>query len=539
MRNLISYIAILLFSFTVASAQSKGKEKIAAAKKSIVQTSPKPTNNKSIIPIDNAIVGGFFKRYPNLKKYQSGVTDLYKKRNYKSIWYNNKGLIEFANLLHSKTNQLEEEGLKSSLAYKDKIDGIFNKKTAADLSRSDTELMLSSMFLFYAKKVYKGIDPNKIREIGWLLPIKDISYENLLNSLLVDPKLLSRDEKQLFVQYYKLRDVLKKYRQIEQNGDWKPITTDSLIKGYKEYKPNDNSKTIGQIRQRLYVTGDLKQDSKSNLYDPELMTGILNYKKRNGYNADYIITPSHIRQMNTPIEKYIKTIIVNMERCRWIAPELTKADRCIIINIPSFKLFFKRNGKTEFESNIFVGETMNETVIFSSNMTHLVFAPYWNIPRSIIETELEPAMAKDKNYLAHHNMEWNNGNIRQKPGPENPLGVVKFIFPNSNDIYLHDTPSKSLFKSEYRAYSHGCINLDKAKELAFLILKDDRDWPVQRINKAMTGTKETICILKKKIPVHIGYLTAWVNDSGEISFYNDIYERDDRLAALLFSEDSK
>ena len=136
-------------------------------------------------------------------------------------------------------------------------------------------------------------------------------------------------------------------------------------------------------------------------------------------------------------------------------------------------------------------------------------------------------------------MEWNNGKIRQKPGEKNALGLIKFIFPNANNIYLHDTPSKSLFESEYRAYSHGCINMSKAKELALLLLKDDPDWPIERINTAMNGEKETVCILKKKIPIHIGYFTTWVNDSGEISFYNDVYERDDRLAELLFSDDSK
>jgi murein L,D-transpeptidase YcbB/YkuD len=251
---------------------------------------------------------------------------------------------------------------------------------------------------------------------------------------------------------------------------------------------------------------------------------------------DYTITSSHIQRLNLPLEKYIKTIMVNMERCRWIAPELTKAEQYIIVNIPSFKLIYKKNGKNELESNVFVGETMNETVVFSSNMSHIVFSPYWNIPKSIVESEIKTAISQDKNYLDSHNMEWNKGELRQKPGKNNPLGVVKFIFPNSNNIYLHDTPSKSLFESEYRAYSHGCINV---KELAFLILKNDPDWPIERINAAMIAEKETTYILKKKIPVHIGYFTAWVSDTGEISFYNDIYERDDRLAELIFMDATK
>ncbi len=147
-------------------------------------------------------------------------------------------------------------------------------------------------------------------------------------------------------------------------------------------------------------------------------------------------------------------------------------------------------------------------------------------------------MERDENYLANHNIEWNKGNPRQKPGSKNSLGLIKFVFPNSSDIYLHDTPSKDLFEYEYRAYSHGCINMNRAKELALLFLKDDPDWPIERIDEAMKGEVETVCILKNKIPIHIGYFTSWVNDSGEICFYNDIYLRDDPLYALLL-KDSK
>jgi murein L,D-transpeptidase YcbB/YkuD len=228
-----------------------------------------------------------------------------------------------------------------------------------------------------------------------------------------------------------------------------------------------------------------------------------------------------------------------MERCRWIAPEMTKTKEYIIINIPSFKLIYKRDGKTELESNVFVGGTMNETIIFSSAISHLIFSPYWNIPTSIVESEIKTALESDKNYLVANDMEWTKKGLRQRPGPKNPLGKVKFIFPSASDIYLHDSPVKNLFESEYRAYSHGCINVNKAQELTYLILKNNTDWSVDRITKAMESGDETICILKNKIPVHIGYFTAWVNDSGEISFFIDIYQRDDRLAEILFSETVK
>jgi murein L,D-transpeptidase YcbB/YkuD len=536
MRKLVLTIVIMLLPFLISAIYSDREINSANKVISPDQVLQEPIVGKTIMSIDKATLSAFFKKYTYLREYQSDVNSLYKKRNYAWIWYDKEGLIEFANLLYSKVNRLEEEGIESSLPYKDEIDGIFDGESTKKLSKTDTEIILSSMYIYYAQKVYKGIDSKKITEIGWFIPRKNLSYVNLLDSLLVDSKLLNKNEIHLLGQYYKLREVLKEYRQIEQNGGWNSIKMDPFI---KDYKPDDSSKVIGQIRKRLAITGDLKQDSKSNWYDEELMAGILDYKKRNGFKPNYRIESNHIEHLNVSVGERIKTIMVNMERCRWIDPELTKADEFIIINIPSFKLIYRRNGIKELESRVFVGKSMTETVVFSGNISHIVFSPYWNVPRSIIENELKYAMARDKNYLASHNMEWNNGNVRQKPGPKNSLGLVKFMFPNSNSIYLHDTPVKSLFDTEVRAFSHGCINMDKAKELAILILKDYPDWPVEGIIAAMNGGKETTCILKKTIPVHIGYFTTWVDDSGMINFYRDIYRRDNRLAELLFTNDVK
>ncbi len=536
MKKLVFAIVIIMTTLAITTIYGNIKKNGANNAGFSAQVPRQSIVGKIILPIDKAVLSNFFKKYPYLKTYQFEVSTLYKKRNYTWIWHDKKGVIEFANLLYSKINRLEEEGLKSSLPYQDEIDRIFDGESKNKPSKIDAELFLSSMYVYYVQKVYKGIDNEKTTEIGWFLPRKNLSYVSLLDSLLLDSKLLNRNEDQLLGQYYKLREALKKYRRIEQNGGWNTIKMDPFI---KDYKPNDSSKVIGQIRKRLAITGDLKQDSKSNWYDEELMAAVLDYKKRNGFKINYHIASEQIEHLNVPVEERIKTIMVNMERCRWIDPEVTKADEFIVINIPSFKLIYRRNGIKELESRVFVGKIMTETVVFSGNISHIVFSPYWNVPRSIIENELKDAMERDKNYLASHNMEWNNGNVRQKPGPRNSMGLVKFMFPNSNSIYLHDTPVKSLFEAEVRMFSHGCINMDKAKELAVLILKDYPDWPVERIDAAINGGVETTCFLKKKIPVYIGYFTAWVDDSGMVNFYRDVYQRDHRLAELLFADDFK
>lgn len=533
MKKFILPIVALLFGFSVITVYQYRNNDLMVRAIYLVKNLRESISGKPTISIDNTSLTIFFKKHPYLDRYQSEVTMLYKKRNYKSIWHNDGELIKFAHELYSKSEHIEDEGLQFDLAYKDKIASIFSESTASKISQTEKELLLSTLFIYYAKKVFYGIATEEIHQTGWFLPRKEVSYKNLLDSLLVEPDLLDKNENILIGQYYKLRAALQKYRQIEKNNDWEPIETESQI---KKYSPGDSVKTISQIRHRLFVTGDLTRDSKSNLYDEELKAGILNFKTRNGYKPDYLIGSQHINRMNQPIEKYIQTIKINMERCRWLSPELEKSEEFIIINIPSFQLFYIKNGQNVLSSRVFVGINMMETVIFSSTISSIVFSPYWNVPQSILENEIKPAMEKDPDYLAKHNLEWNKKSLRQRPGPKNALGLVKFVFPNTYSIYLHDTPYKLNFNYEFPRFSHGCINMQKAKELAYSILKNNPEWPIEKINKAMNSGVETAYPLKKPIPIHIGYFTSWVNDEGKINFYFDIYTKDDLLSEFLFKD---
>ncbi|WP_337968194.1 L,D-transpeptidase family protein [uncultured Flavobacterium sp.] len=536
MRNFTSLSVIITVSFLMFSFESSAKKIPLKYKTTESESVTFDKNYVLNLAVTEGAINDFYKKYPKLKKYQNDVLDLYKKKEFKSIWYDDRNISEFGSLLYHKVKQLNEQGIKATMPYRDLIDDVFNENVTEDLPQIDTELLLSNMYVFYASNVYSGVDPATLKKIGWFLPTKTISYTKILDSLMVDPARLNKDENLLYGQYYKLKAVLKKYRTIEKNNQWKKIEIDSA--NYKDLKPFDSGVAVKQIRERLFVVGDLAQDSKRDVYDEEMMAGILKYKKRYGLTLNYTLTRDHINQMNEPIGKRIKTIMLNMERCRWIPANLAQANEYIMVNIPSFRLVYVKNGKYDLVSDVFVGTRMTETVIFSGMMDRIVFSPYWYVPQSIIKNELKLKMAEDKNYLADHNMEWNGGNVRQKPGPKNSLGLVKFMFPNPNDIYLHDTPAKSLFEFEKRIFSHGCINVKEAKNLALEILKDDPDWPVDKINQAMSGEKETTCKLKNKIPIYIGYFTAWVNDDGEIGFYPDVYDRDPQLDKLLYSSDS-
>ena len=484
-------------------------------------------------PFDSTLVAPFFAKYPKLKSLKPEVIKLYRKHNYQFLWYDRNGINEFADLLSSKINNLDQEGLKIRVPYKDKIQTIFQDYDNRKESNVEVELLMSSLYFFYFNRVFKGVDVQKTQELGWYLPRKKQSYVNRLDSLLQDPSLINKRDKDLLGQYYLLKEALQKYRNIENQGGWTSI---DWPKQMKSLKPGDTSDVILQIRNRLYVTGDLNTDSKKNWFDNELAAGIRHYKERNEFTVDSDLLPKHIKDMNVPVNERIKAIMVNMERCRWISPSLTKMEQYIMVNIPSYSLTYFKNGKPALESRVVVGKSLNRTVVFSGEMSEIVFSPYWNVPSSILRKEILPAIARNGNYLAQHNMEWVGDKVRQRPGPQNSLGLVKFVFPNSFSIYMHDTPSKSLFNEEQRAFSHGCVRVERARDLAVAILKDDKNWTPEKIDAAMNSGAEKTYSLKTKIPVYFGYFTAWVDRDGTIHFYNDIYGHDDRLSELLLND---
>ena len=504
---------------------------MALSSQSCKQMGKSPGNTAITNPFDSTLIAPFFKSYPELKEYEKDLSAIYRTYEYNHIWLDNKGVVEYGKSLYSKVENLYDEGISTPFPYQKNIDGIFADKPDKTLNTIDAELLITSLYLFYVDKVYNGIDNKHTTTIGWLLPRKKVSYAGLLDSFLSDQKNQEEDSVILFSQYYKLRDVLKLYRDIEGKGGWKTINPDPEI---KSYKPNDTASVIQQIRERLFITGDIKQNNNSNRYDAELVAAVEKYKLRNGYKPTSVIKPEHIQDMNVPVGERIKMLVVNLERCRWVSPEIFKAQEYIFVNIPSYRMQFIRDGIVKLDSPVVVGDSSTETAIFAGKMSYIIFSPYWNLPKSIIEKEVKPGIEKNKNYLKSHDMEWNNGMVRQKPGKNNSLGLVKFMFPNTNEIYLHDSPAKSAFNKENRAISHGCVRVAKAKELALAILEDDKTWTPEKINDAMKAGKESICSLKNKIPVYIGYFTAWVDEQGEINFYKDVYERDERLAELLF-----
>ncbi|HYH55814.1 MAG TPA: L,D-transpeptidase family protein, partial [Anseongella sp.] len=277
------------------------------------------------------------------------------------------------------------------------------------------------------------------------------------------------------------------------------------------------------------------------------------YRSCNGLKAGGHIDGELLRDLNILPAERARKILVNMERLRWVPK--APGSNYLLVNIPGFMLYAYENDSLAWSMPVVVGKPVHQTVIFSGSMKYVVFSPYWNIPPGILANETLPAIKRDPSYLRRNNMEVVSGGkvidpatlnwrkysasrfpymIRQKPGGNNSLGNVKFLFPNEYNIYLHDTPAKSLFAADSRSFSHGCIRVSRPGELAAYLLRADSTWNSSKIAQAMRSGKEKYVTLKEPVSVYIGYFTAWVDSQGRLNFRPDIYGHDAKLSAMLF-----
>ena len=347
--------------------------------------------------------------------------------------------------------------------------------------------------------------------------------------------------------YLKLKEKLKYYRSIQKNEGFPKIVTTKKV-----LKVAQSDSCLLKVKEYLVLTEDLKRNDKTIIFTDTLATAISNFQRRTGLKEDGEIGPSTIAELNKPIDFRIKQIMINMERLRWLPDEIE--NDFLLINIPEFKLHVFENGKKSWDFKVVVGKAATKTSIFSGSISQIILNPYWNVPKSIIRNEMLPIIKRNPNYLSKNNFEVISGNkiinpstinwynykknipyaIRQKPGDDNALGKIKFVFPNNFSIYLHDTPSKNLFNETKRAFSHGCIRAQEPKKLALYLLRNDKNWNEKKLDSIFSENKTFNIALQPNMPIYIVYFTAWVNSSGELNFRNDIYNLDKQLEKEIF-----
>ena len=473
----------------------------------------------------------FFKKYSALRPFEKNMLNFYRDRNFTFAWHDDNGMIEQAGNLYNRLQHLQQEGLPEKPPYLEVLDSLMSDATDErdPKVQTETDVLLTGLYFYFADKVWGGLDEKQTRKINWYLPRKKVDYELWLDSLLQTPDAFAGPDEPVYRQYRLLKPFLDKYRKLSAQHNWEPIKADK-----KSYKPGDSSAVLLTIRARLVELGDAPSNNNSAVFDQSLESAVKNFQRRFGMNDDGVIGAQMLRELNVPLSERIQQISVNLERSRWLPYEAT--GEYLAVNIPEFKLHAFNGDSLLWDMNVVVGKSVHKTVIFSGDLKYVVFSPYWNVPTSILKKEVLPGIRRNKNYLANHHMEWNGNSVRQKPGPWNSLGQVKFLFPNSFSIYLHDTPSKSLFKEDNRAFSHGCIRVAEPKKLAMFLLRNDPNWNETKIVNAMNSGKEQYVTLKQSVPVFIAYFTAWVETDGRLNFRKDIYNRDNRLAEMIGDE---
>jgi murein L,D-transpeptidase YcbB/YkuD len=495
-------------------------------------------SGQSVLVFDSTEIATFLKKYPNVQGYESEIRSFYRKRNFAYAWFDKGSLIEQAGNLANKILNLESEGVYKQLRYQDALDSLmFGVSKNTDVNKPDImlELLLTAEYFVFSKLAWEGMNKSVSKSSKWYLPRKTVAYDQYLDSLLTTPVGEPVEEEPVYRQYGLLKKYLKKYRKLDAEGTWAAIKISK-----KSLKPGDTSFVIKAIKNRLLKLEDFQGDTMNILFDDELSIAVKHFQNRNGLKPDGILNKETIVELNIPLKSRIKQILVNMERSRWLPPTL--AGDYLAVNIPEFKLHVYHADSLLWSCNAVVGKRANATTLFYGEIKYVVFSPYWNVPPGILRNEIIPGMNRNPKYLANHNMEvtgYSGGLpvVRQRPGLNNSLGLVKFLFPNSYNIYLHDSPAKSLFGETSRAFSHGCIRIAEPAKLAGFLLKYSDDWNDEKIDKAMHRGVEQYVTLKNKVPVFIAYFTAFIDRDGRLNFRKDIYNLDDRLASMIISGD--
>lgn len=548
MRKLIAYV-LLLNLFVACNNGSKDEnenteddktEKAPEKKISKRDYSINSSNSYTDLFLDSSVVENFIATNKIPDSLSRRIRSFYNARNFQFAWFSSDGPTEegrrFWNLheystTYKRDNNSDDKKLKKKMDYLLSEESV--KVNANDKSMVNTEIAVTEHFLQYILENYQRGEIKR-KEMERFVPFKKEDAMQHADSLLTKKHKDNKYYADVNPAYGLLKDQLQKYYDIAKRGGWQPINSKQ-----KTIKKGSSSPEVLAIKRRLEITGEMPPGDTTMLFNDQLENAVKAFQVSRGLTPTGIVNSALVKEMDVPALKRVQQLLINMGRMRWVLTPET--GNLILVNIPEFALHVYEGKNEVFKMNVVVGKEGHNTTMFTGRLNQVVFSPYWNVTSNIVKNEILPAMANDPDYLERNNMEEVGTpidgipNIRQRPGPKNSLGKVKFLFPNSFDIYLHDTPAKSLFSSDKRAFSHGCIRLSDPFKLARYVLRNQSEWTPEQINEAMNRGEEQFVKVKNPIPVLITYYTAWVDENGVLNFRDDIYDHDATLAQKMFT----
>ncbi len=540
-KVLVSLVAILAAAIPVAPALA---QQVASVEVSRIVIAPPQTELARTIKA--GLSAAYYGARPDTAAHAEAqrLYFLYGERHFEPIWLteDSAGKVVFspaAAKIITLFENAEAEGLDPSDYL---TPSIARDKLAGDgIALATLETAFSAATMRYANHLHNGrIDPQSISRLLDITP-KPIDEAALLEQLAGsnDPAAILARLEPKHPEFLALKAALATF---EQSSAARPTP----IGDGPVLRPGNSDARLPAIRARLELAA-----STSQLYDELTVDAIKAFQEGQGLEVDGIIGPATVAALNGGTATRREDIIANMERWRWMPSDL--GDFRVFVNIPEFRLWIERNGQPEYTTRVVVGTTKNQTPIFSDNIRHLVVNPYWNVPSSILRGEIAPAVLANPGYTDSHNMDllyngspispwsvdWSQVSssnfpfrVRQRPGAGNALGQIKFLFPNKHDVYLHDTPSKSLFSRSYRAFSHGCVRVQNPMEFADALMANEPN--ISRASlEAMFGPSERWVNPEKQIPVHLAYFTLRVDEDGTIRSFGDVYGHHEKLIAAM------
>jgi murein L,D-transpeptidase YcbB/YkuD len=526
-----------------------------------------PTLSASGVPTLHALVESARNadlRWPDFTSYKTEVTKLYEASGYSLLWVQNgrvrpQGLAVIELLQNANAKGLDPEDYDGS-RWQGRLLKLGQKPSEQDLASFDTALTISAMR--YIRAIHCGrVNPKEFKfELdteGLQLPLAEFVQTHVINA--TDAAAEIQKLEPSFPGYKKLLALLPVYEGYANQAAGEKLPTVT-----KTVHPGQSYAGLVRLGRFLQIIGDIpagaQLNSNATIYDGALVEGVKHYQDRHGETPTGNLDARTINELNTPPAARIRQIKLTLERWRWIPHSFPQPP--VVVNLPEYRVrAMNPDGTVAFYKNVIIGKAYgHKSPVFEKEIQYVVFRPYWNVTPSIQRNEIVPHIQKDPSYIAKHNFEVVTPEgevvtdnqvspevlegirslhllVRQKPGDTNSLGLVKIIFPNPDNVYLHGTDAPELFSPDVRDFSHGCVRVEKPADLVAWVLRNNPGWDLERVKATMNGEKNNLQVnLVTRIPVLIVYGTATVNEENQIRFFDDIYGYDAELDKALATE---